>query len=73
MNNWQTEKIAELHRKDLINDSKRIHIEKPAKRTHVHRPSLVARTKFNLANWMISKGKRLRERHEPRTFSHVHQ
>ena len=73
MNNWQTEKIAELHRKDLINDSNRIHIEKPAKRTHVHRPSLVARAKFNLANWMIAKGKKLRGRHEVRTFSHVHQ
>jgi len=73
MNHWQNEKLAELHRKDLINESKQIHIDSPAKRPHTHRPSLVSRTKFNLANWMITKGKKLRGSPEARTFSHVHQ
>ncbi|HKJ38496.1 MAG TPA: hypothetical protein VJ972_06955 [Anaerolineales bacterium] len=72
MNNWQTEKMAELHRMDLVNEGKRIHSESPARRMHVHRPSIVTRIKINLANWMIAKGKELRGHHEVRTFSHVH-
>jgi len=72
MNNWQNEKLAELHRKDLIKDSRKIHRDSPAKRLHTHRPSLVARAKSILAKRMIVKGRKLRGSTEAHTFSHVH-
>jgi len=72
MNHWQNEKIAELHRQDLINESKKIHRDTPEKRLHTHRPSLITRAKSILVNRTTIKGKKLRTSPESRTFSHVH-
>lgn len=72
MNNWQNEKLAELHRRDLINESKKIHRDSPEKRLHTHRPSLVTLAKSILANRTKARGKKLRTSPEARTFSHVH-
>jgi len=72
MNNWQNEKLAELHRQDLINESRKIHRDSPEKRLHTHRPSLIAQAKSILANRTFAKGRKLRISSEARTFSHVH-
>ena len=72
MNNWQNEKLAELHRQDLINESKKIHRDSPEKRLHSHRPSLLTLAKFILANRTTTKGKALRRSLKARSFSHVH-
>ena len=71
MNNWQNEKLAELHRLDLINERKQIRLESLAMQSHVYRPSLFTRTMHSLAGWMILKGKELHARYElPIEHSH---
>jgi len=71
MNHWHTEKMAEFHRTDLINDSKQIRLVHLAIQSRVYRPSIFARTMHSIASWMILKGKELHARYElPTEHSH---
>lgn len=72
MNNWQNEKLAELHRTDLINESNQIRLESLAMQSSAYRPSLFTRTMHSLAGWMVLKGKELHARYEL-PIEHSHQ
>ena len=64
MNIWQNELLVDYHRQDIVQDMEQIRLEKIALKSRVYHPGLFERTMFHLANWMISTGKRLRERYE---------
>ncbi|HAV77162.1 MAG TPA: hypothetical protein DCX53_07395 [Anaerolineae bacterium] len=72
MNNWHNEYMAEYHRKDLLDDSERIHLMHTATRSPVYHPSWLTRTMHGFAVWMISTGKELHERYELPN-AHCHQ
>ena len=72
MNHWHNEKMAELHRADLINDSEQIRLANLAIQSRVYHPSLFTRTMHSIAGWMIVKGKKLHARYEIPT-EHCHQ
>ena len=67
MNNWHDEFMAEYHRQDILEQVEQIRLEKLALESRGNCPTLVERTIFALANWMISKGKQLRRRYEAPT------
>jgi hypothetical protein len=69
MNHWHNEYMAEYRRQEIIRESKQIRLEKTALASHVYRPSLFTQTMFNLANWMIATGKKLRKRYEAPTVN----
>ena len=64
MNNWHNEFMAEYHRQDILKEAEQIRLEKLVITSRVYRPRFFERTMFNLANWMISTGKQLRDRYE---------
>ena len=64
MHNWHTEFMAEYHRQDILKEAEHIRLERIALQSRVYHPGLFERTMFNLANWMISTGKRLRKRYD---------
>ena len=64
MNNWQAEFLAGYHRQRIREDVQQIRLEKLALQSRACFPRLFERTMFNVANWMISTGKRLRARYE---------
>jgi len=64
MNNWHNEFMAEYHRQDILKYVEQIHLEELALQSRVYRPGFFARTMYNVANWMISTGKKLRKRYE---------
>ena len=72
MNNWHDDFMAEYHRRDILQEAERIHLEKLAQQSRVYRPRLFARTMFSFANWMISTGKQLRKRYEIPTVDCAH-
>lgn len=64
MNHWQDELMAEYRRQELLQEAEQIRLEKLALQSGENCPNLFERTMFNFANWMISRGKRLRKRYE---------
>ncbi len=64
MNNWQNEFMAEYRRQELLREAEQIRLERLALQSHPRRPGLFRRTMFNVGNWMISAGRRLRKRYE---------
>lgn len=64
MNNWQTEVMAEIHRRQILEEAEQIRMEDAALKIRAYRPSFFTRSMFNFANWMISTGKELRKRYE---------
>ena len=64
MNYWQPEITAEHYRQRISNEVKQIRLEKLALKAQPTRPSLLKRTIFNFANWMISTGKQLHRQYE---------
>jgi len=71
MNHWHTEKMAEFHRQDIINDIEQIRLVNLATQSRVYRPGLFTRTMHNFAVWMITTGKELHNRYElPIAHSH---
>jgi hypothetical protein len=72
MNHWQTEKMAEFHRQDILNDIEQIRLANLATQSRVYRPGLFTRTMHSFAVWMITTGKELHNRYEIPT-AHSHQ
>ena len=64
MNHWHNEFMAEFQRQKILEEMEQIRLEQLALQSRVSRPGLFGRTMFNLANWMISTGNRLRRRYE---------
>jgi hypothetical protein len=64
MNDWHTEFLTELHRREILGEAEHIRLEKIALQGRVYHPGFFARTMFRFANWMITTGKQLRERYE---------
>lgn len=71
MNYWTTEKMAEFHRQDIVNDIEQIRLVNLATQSRVYRPGLFTRTMHTFAVWMIATGKELHNRYElPATHCH---
>lgn len=64
MNSWPDEFMAEYHRQRILQEVEQIRSEKLAQKSRMDRPRFFERMMFNVANWMISTGKGLRERYE---------
>lgn len=69
MNNWQNEFMAEYHRQHLLEEAEQFRLEKLALESRGNCPTVLERTMFKFANWMISTGKQLRKRYEIPTVS----
>jgi len=63
MNNWHDEYMAEYNRQRILDEVRKIRLEKVALQSRIYRPGWFERTMFNFANWMISTGKQLRKRY----------
>ena len=71
MNHWHTEKMAEFHRQDIINDVEQTRLVNLATQSRAYRPGLFTRTMHSFAVWMITTGKELHKRYElPTANSH---
>lgn len=64
MNSWPNELLAEDHRRQILREVEQIRLEKFAQKAHMDRPRAFERMMFNMANWMISTGKRLHKHYE---------
>jgi hypothetical protein len=64
MNNWNDVYMAEYHRQDLIREAEQIRLEKLGMSSRVYHPNLFTRTMFKVGNWMIAKGRQIRQRYE---------
>lgn len=64
MQNWPNEFMAEYHRQRILQEVEQIRLEKLAQKSRMDRPRFFERIMFDVANWMISTGKGLRERYE---------
>ena len=64
MNHYQDELTAEYNRQRIHEEFKQIRLEQLAIKSRVYKPGRFERLMFNFANWMISTGKRLRQRYE---------
>jgi hypothetical protein len=69
MNNWQHEYMAEYHRQQLLQEAEQVRLEKLALEAGVRCPTRFERTMLSFANWMISRGKQLRNRYEATTVN----
>lgn len=69
MNNWQNEFMAEYHRQHLLEEAEQFRLEKLAPGSRGNCPTVLERTMFKFANWMISRGKQLRKRYEVPTVN----
>jgi len=72
MNHWHTEKMAEFHRQDIVNDIEQTRLANLATQSRVYRPGLFTRTMHSFAIWMITTGKELHKRYEL-PAAHCHQ
>lgn len=69
MNNWHNEFMAEYRRQELLEEAEQIRLEKLALESGVRCPTRFERTMLTLANWMISRGRQLRQRYEAATVN----
>ena len=64
MNHYQDEMRAEYNRQRIHEEFEQIWLEQLAIKSQVYKPGRFEKLMFNFANWMISTGKRLRQRYE---------
>lgn len=64
MNSWPNEFMAEYHRQRILQEVEQIRLEKLVQKSRMDRPGFFERMMVNVANWMISTGKGLRERYQ---------
>ncbi|MCI0556806.1 MAG: hypothetical protein L0287_38190 [Anaerolineae bacterium] len=64
MNHWQFEQYKQMDEYNRQRMMAEIRTERLIRQTRVYHPGIFKRTMIGLANWMISKGKRLRRRYE---------
>lgn len=64
MNSWPNELMAEYHRRRILQEVEQIRLQKLVQKSRLDRLGFFERMMFNVANWMISTGKQLRERYE---------
>ncbi len=61
---WPNEFMAACYRQRTLQEVEQIRLERLALKSRIYRPRFFERTMFNVANWMISTGKQLREHYE---------
>lgn len=64
MNHYYDERTAEYNRQRIHDEFEQIRLEQLTIKSQVYRPSRFEKLMFNFANWLISIGKRLRQRYE---------
>ena len=69
MNYYQDILTAEYNRQRIHEEFKQIRLEQLAIKSQVYRPGRFEGLMFNFANWMISTGKRLRQRCDNPVFN----
>ena len=67
MNHFLDECTAEYNRQRILEETALIRLEHQAQPRRVGQPRLIERTMFKVADWMISTGKRLRQKYEMRS------
>jgi hypothetical protein len=67
------EAMAELHRREIQREMRRIYIGERALSRRVYRPGWFAVRMFGLANWMIATGKNMRRRYESPALGCTHE
>ena len=65
MNYWHNEVMAEQRREEITKEMEQIRLEEQALAALPHRNAWYDRRMFNLGNWMIARGRKLRRRYEP--------
>ena len=72
MNHYLDEWTAEYNRQRIHEEFEQIRLEQLAIKSQVYRPGRFEKLMVNFANWLISIGKRLRQRYEDPTVNPKH-
>jgi hypothetical protein len=64
MNSWPNEALAECHRRRIVEEVKKIHLERLALKSRLYRPRVFGRAMFRFGSWMISAGRQLCKHYE---------